>query len=245
MNLQLPFEPVRFVNRGLFATYYLEHRLDELPGWTTDAALEQTFEQLKQLFQRVEAQLRHANEAQTEQLLIRPALAILWGEDAYEVQPRLPSVYGNLTPDYALFSSAHARADAAPLLGTADYWRLPIAILDAKAYAQPLDRATNTPQSPAAQISSYLYAARVRWGILTNGRQWRLYERDRSAPGGVFYEANLEDLLLHGAPDDFRYFYHFFRREAFLPDETGKTFLEQVLEGSDAYALSVSERLRE
>lgn len=246
MNLPLPFEPTRFVNRGLFATYYLEHRLDELPSWTTDAALEQTFQQLQQLYGRVEAQLPHANEAQTEQLWIRPVLDILWGADAYEVQPSLPSVYGNLTPDYALFATGQARAEATPLRGTADYWQLPLAVMDAKAYAQPLDRRpANASQSPAAQISSYMYAARKRWGILTNGRQWRLYERDRSAPGGVFYEANLEDLLLHGTPDDFRYFYCFFRREAFLPDATGKTFLEQVLEGSDAYALSVSERLRE
>ena len=246
MNLQLPFEPTRFVNRGLFATYYLEHRLDELAGWTTDAALEQTFAELQRLYQRVESQLRHANEAQTEQLWIRPVLDILWGADTYEVQPSLPSVYGALTPDYALFASGQARAEAAPLLRTADYWQRPIAILDAKAYAQPLDRRpAHAAQSPEAQISSYLYVARVRWGVLTNGRQWRLYERDRSAPGGVFYEANLEDLLLHGTPDDFRYFYHFFRRESFLPDATGKTFLEQVLEGSDAYALSVSERLRE
>ena len=67
---------------------------------------------------------------------------------------------------------------------------------------------------------------KVRWGILSNGRVWWLYERERSRARGAFFEVDLAEILLRNDAEGFRWFYLFFRRAAFLPDQSGATFLD-------------------
>jgi hypothetical protein len=45
--------------------------------------------------------------------------------------------------------------------------------------------------------------------------------------------------------DDFRRWWLFFRRDAFLPDSQQRTFVQRVREGSATYAKRVSEKLKE
>ena len=80
---------------------------------------------------------------------------------------------------------------------------------------------------------------------MTNGRVWRLYEREKSSAGGIYYEANLEAILSQATPEQFKYFYLFFRRAAFLPGAAGITFLEKVFQGSIDYATEVGDRLKD
>ena len=47
----------------------------------------------------------------------------------------------------------------------------------------------------------------VTWGILTNGRLWRLYHRDTSGLMTTFYEVDLMAALQSNNMDDFRYFW--------------------------------------
>ena len=54
--------------------------------------------------------------------------------------------------------------------------------------------------SPESQIYGYLKDAykitkNIRWGILTNGRFWRLYYRDASEPSEKFFEIDLFAIL--------------------------------------------------
>ena len=53
------------------------------------------------------------------------------------------------------------------------------------------------------------------WGILTNGRLWRLYHRETAHKLDRFYEVDLQELVEGGDPEKFLYFYAFFRRAAF------------------------------
>jgi hypothetical protein len=86
-----------------------------------------------------------------------------------------------------------------------------------KAWFASLDKQRGADDNPTAQISNYPYRPRVRWGILTNGRSWRLHEREKSSASGICYEVDLEELLQRGDLEAFKYFYLFFRREVFLP----------------------------
>jgi len=247
-SLPLDFAP--YINRGLFADHFLKERLPELPEWKAADGLDAAFDALQALYaQRTAGLSDQTNEAQTEDELIRPVLSLLWqdGEpgNCYQVQVSIPNVDQWRQPDYALFRSAADREGARPALGAIEYWRDVPALADAKRWAGSLDRQSGTEKSPSAQIANYLYRSRVRWGILTNGRQWRLYERERSAPGGIHYEVDLPDLLARGDRSLFRWFYLFFRRQAFLPDQSGATFLERVLQGSADYATEVGDRLKE
>jgi len=144
-------------------------------------------------------------------------------------------------PDYAFFRTAQARIEADTRKGSLDYWRDPPALGDAKAWSASLDKQRGPDENPTAQICNYLYRSRVRWGILTNGRIWRLYERERSSAGGIYYEVDLEELLQQGDQEAFKYFYLFFRREAFLPGQSGVSFIEKVFQGSMDYAAEVGD----
>ena len=80
---------------------------------------------------------------------------------------------------------------------------------------------------------------------MTNGRSWRLYEREKSSAGGIFYEVNLQDLIQRNDSNSFKYFYLFFCRQSFALDQTGTTFVDKVFRGSADYAAEVGDRLKE
>jgi hypothetical protein len=80
------------------------------------------------------------------------------------------------------------------------------------------------------------------WGILTNGRQWRLYHIRTAHKLEVFYEVDLPALLDANDVEVFLYFYTFFRRRAFDP---GPLSLDLILTSSAEYAQELSNSLRE
>ena len=245
----LPFDAfTAHKNTGLFADYFLYNpeRLQNMEEWRRTTGIKEAFEQIASLYdQKARRFSDRTNESQTEEGFIRPALNLLWGANCYQVQVRIPTVNGQRQPDYAFFRSADECQEAESRLGTMDYWRNVPCLGDAKRWAASLDKKRAADENPSAQICSYLYRSRVRWGILTNGRIWRLYEREKSSAGGIFYEVNLEELLHNGNLEAFKYFYLFFRREAFVPDSTGVTFVEKVFQGSVNYATEVGDRLKE
>jgi Alw26I/Eco31I/Esp3I family type II restriction m6 adenine DNA methyltransferase len=235
-------------NRGLFADHYLNspERLRALDEWRQAAAVEEVFSRIAQLYSKRAARFgKHTNEAQTESDFIRPVLDVLWGHECYKVQVNIPNVDVRRQPDYAFFRSEGDRESAEPRLGTFDYWRDVPCLGDAKKWTASLDKERGYDENPSAQICNYLYRSRVRWGILTNGEVWRLYEREKSSAGGIYYEVNLEEFIKSGDLESFKYFYLFFRREAFLPDAGGSSFIEKVFKGSVDYATEVGDRLKE
>jgi len=249
-QLHLPNFVKPYRNQGLFADHFLKDRLPEHTEWQQAEGLDRAFDAILKLYnERTPKFTARTNEPQTERDLIRPILNILWREqsagDCYQVQVSIPSPEGRRQPDYAFFQTAKEQHDAEARKGTLEYWRDAPALGDAKKWSASLDKQRGIDDNPSAQICNYLYRSHVRWGILTNGRVWRLYEREKSSTGGIFYEVNLEDLLSSHDVEQFKYFYLFFRREAFLPDKTGSTFVEKVFQGSVDYATEVGDRLKE
>ncbi len=246
-NLTLPLAGSHS-NRGLFADNFLESRLVQVPEWQHTAGLDEAFAALKKLYRDTKGAIAHSNEAQTEADFIRPVLDILWAAEGkcWDVQVTIPALGGRPTqPDYAFFRTATDRSAAGPRKGTADYWRDVPCLGDAKGWNVSLDKDRSAGGNPSAQMSEYLYRSRVRWGILTSGRLWRLYEQDRSRAGGIFFEVDLRQALEQNDREAFRWFYAFFRGAAFLPDTDGKTFVDKVFQGSVDYATGVGDRLKE
>ncbi|MDO8683190.1 MAG: TaqI-like C-terminal specificity domain-containing protein [Armatimonadota bacterium] len=238
-----------FNNLGLFAKHYLDNRLPEIPEWQNPDGIEEAFRAILEIYNQKSASLTNANEAQTESDFVRPVLGVLWGEqqtsDCYQVQVSIPAVVGRRQPDYAFFRCAADREAADTKRGTIEYWRDAPCLGDAKAWPASLDKQRGVDENPSTQIAGYLWKSGVRWGILTNGRLWRLYEREKSSPGGVYFEVNLEDILRENDADRFKWFYLFFRRQAFRPGADGKTFIEEVFQGSVNYATGVGDKLKE
>ena len=100
------------------------------------------------------------------------------------------------------------------------------------------------------QILRYLATAEIeseghiRWGILTNGSVWRLYDYRARPRASGFFEADLAELLKPGKEDDLRVFHLLFRRESFtLRDGATTTFLEAALAEGRRYEEQVAQDL--
>jgi len=188
------------------------------------------------------------NEAQTEHELVRPILEVLG--HTFEVQAPLKTPDGTRKPDYVLYCDAAARtanknqvlddarlADRAFAVGEAKYWERPLDIALQAGGGDPFNN-----RNPSYQIAFYMQHAGTPWGLLTNGRCWRLYQRDTAHKLDRFYEVDLPGLAGPDATDDaFLYFYGFFRRAAFDP---GPLSLDALLRESTDYARNVGEGLK-
>jgi hypothetical protein len=235
-------------NRSLFSDYYLRELVRDDPHWRDVlagvAALRQ---RIAEVYKRGMPGIEQASEAEVERRLIRPVLDAL--AHVYEAQPGVRSAEGTKTPDYGIFATVEDCKKAAEA-GIDNYWKHALAVGDAKAWDRPLDRRIKAPgdpftnHNPSYQIDFYLRATDLKWGILTNGRLWRLYYRDLSYRLDVYYEVNLPELLELG-DEVFNYFAAFFAQKAFLPDEQGECFLDRAYKGSLAYATKLTEELKD
>lgn len=171
-------------NQQLFADHYLNVTLPQRADWqllqADAAAALAAITPIVTAFLRAPAQ----NEAQTEDDLIKPVLRIL-GHTA-EVQAALKTPDGTKKPDY-IFYRDQAALEANKSLKVLDERALAgraFAVGDAKHWDRPLDRNRSgsgdpfTNKNPAYQIAFYMQHSGVEWGILTNGRLWRLYHKD-------------------------------------------------------------------
>ncbi|MYE88780.1 N-6 DNA methylase [Candidatus Poribacteria bacterium] len=236
-------------NRSLFSNYYLDSLIVEQPQWADTPDIESDYAAIKEAFDAVAPNAEHLNEAQTEHEFIQPLLEQLG--HVFEVQPSLQTSQGTKRPDYAFFASRDAHNAAQPHINTNQFFKTALAVGDAKKWSLNLDHRAQgsgdpfTNQNPNYQIDFYLREADRDWGILANGRQWRLYHRQTSYRWDSFYEVDLAALLSeNGGLDAFRYFYNLFRRDAFSPDASGTTFLDRVLTESQQYTVGVSDDLK-
>jgi len=226
-------------NQKLFSNHYLERLLPEEKEFEINEA------ELKEVYQKIRAlwdkdRFSSLNESQLRKHFLDKVFEILgWTVD---VEP--PTLIGDgiKHPDYALF---YSKNDLKVVQKTPKekYFKHVACLAEAKRWERNLDKKNKSDpediQNPSLQMSHYLWLTEVKWGILTNGRYWRLYERETSKKIDIFYEIDLESLLENGKLENFRYFYLFFRKDAF------PAFVEKVYQGSKDYAEAVGEELKE
>jgi hypothetical protein len=239
---------IQNLNKPLFSSHYLEFYLPESPEWQLDPS--PIFERLKSLYLAQKDLLSSLNEAQTEEEFIKPALEIL----GFSYIPQIITKGKGRAerPDYALFADPVQKSAAySEQNNESVFYRQVVAIAEAKYWERPLSKVSSNDQrdyykntNPSFQIASYLIGTGVNWGILTNGREWRLYYRLASSTATEFYPMDLVELLESDDVARFKYFWLFFRREAFEADSQGKNFLERVREGSATYATRVGNELK-
>ena len=224
-------------NQRLFSEHYLRKILPQSNKWKCidEEKLKEFLIKMQSLYGKKYNIIPSLKESQLEEEFIRPILRILG--HIYTPHPSIRKVWeGAKEPDYAFYFSEEAKKEA--------FIEKAVAIGEVKRYGRPLDRKLKGEnlldvQNPSLQMSRYLWLSEVRWGILTDGKLWRLYERETSKRIDIFYEINLERLLKKGDIKDFKYFYLFFRKEAF-PE-----FLQKVYTESLDYAEKVGEELKE
>lgn len=254
---------------GLFTDDFLSEGIVETPDWGSldESSLNELLGKLRGIFGPFPHQ-RGPNEAQTENDLIWPVLESL-GWSAYLQQQNLSSSGRERVPDGLLFADKEAKARANRDKQEWKRYGHGLAIVESKRWDRILDRADRKEREvevPSTQMLRYLRRVddltdgKLRWGILTNGRHWRLYYQGARSVAEDFLELDLaailgvspycDDLLSPRDEKDrghwLKVFVLMFRREAFLPGEGGvRPFHRRALDEGRFWEERVAKSLSE
>ena len=227
-------EPL-YNNRALFSDYYLNERLPELSVWRERP--EEVYHRLREILYIARQTALTGVEGKSSPALVDTALTAL----GFSVNP----APGGENPDYRLYAPDDAEKPVAACL--AYPWNR---YLDGRDET----RDTQTPdENPGARVVTVLESGEAPWAIVTNGKLWRLYSARTHSRSTNYYEIDLEETLAMEDPNRaFRYFWLFFRHDAFVNREgvrDGQSremcFLDEVLADSEEYAKRLGERLKE
>ena len=206
------------VYRGLLLTEYflVDGILDSAPWKAPEGEDYAAFSAALPALVGKRAEKARLNEANTKAQIIIPLLDLLGWKGAQHYEGRSQS--GVL--DILLMRDAGEWGDDASARAAA------VTFLEAKKWGLPLDRREGTSEAPSTQMLRYLTNAAaspgdgMRWGILTNGRHWRLYWQGARSRSEEFFELDLRRIARGECenPEHWRrVFYLMFSRPAFLP----------------------------
>ncbi|MDH5763355.1 MAG: BREX-1 system adenine-specific DNA-methyltransferase PglX [Nitrospinota bacterium] len=231
-----------FNNKALFSDYYLKNRLpEEYEEWKVDP--KPAFQELNRLLLPKIQQLRGQKEQILREEILEPVFKVLgfdWkvGKKAGSEDPE---------PDYYLQAPSGKETLAFCL---AYPWGRHLDGKDPKDSESP-------NEDPSRLVVSLLESGEAPWAIVTNGKVWRLYTAKTHSKASNYYEIDLEEVLVHSGQTDayadfFKYFWLFFRHQAFqaTPPDTEEgsetaCFLDRLLTESEQYAKELGERLKE
>ncbi len=224
-----------YQNRALFADHYLDTRLREDVAWADSPNA--AFATVKGLAANARERLGHKDESITRQELIEPLFDAL----GLKCEAAKDAKSTGATADY-LLKDADGKLVTVALVYQWDRW------LD----GPDADDKHTPDENPGASVVSVLEKGQTDWVIVTNGKSWRLYSRKAHSRSTNFYEVDLEAILSASAETDpgeaFRYWWLFFRAQAFQPlgveQADIRCWLDSVAAGSRDYAKQVEERLK-
>lgn len=230
-------------NENLFSRHYLKNVIQRTNIWSIDEEeIEDAFNELEKIYQREKDYLpnREDDEEELRNDFITPILRRVLN---FKKEQEKKSGGSQKIPDYALYDTSEKKKKA---LDTGRYYEHAIGLVEAKAWKKDLEKKTNTgdpstdDSNPTKQIVDYLIENKPQWGILTNGNKWRLVHREASNRLDTYYEVDILNLLASDRSreeklSEFKYFYIFFRKQAFQGDE-GSKLLDEILEESVQYA---------
>ena len=228
----------------LFSEYFINEGIRTTEEWEDTVKFGNEFAEFEDAVRkpaRAILDVRNPSEAITEQDLIEPVLkALAW----QHYVPQQGTERNQNIPDLLLFADADSKNRALAAELPRDRYRLATVVQENKRWGLELSSRDHDdkvqPASPHGQILRYLSDAdiesdgAVRFGILTNGNTWRLYDH-RSRPRATsFFEINLRRALdaikTNGDYTYLKTFYLLFRRSAFVRSEGAtSTFIERCL----------------
>lgn len=239
-------------NSELFSERYLDTQLKHRPEWDCTSEAEATLSRLVELYnQEYNSVTGYTNnEEDTLDKWIEAVLEIL----GYEYLGETGFTGASGSVDRILFETHEKRVAAEDPRNESDYsnvYKNVATILEAKPWDADFSERFSEERNyfnASQQIKYYLSNLpqnTVRWGILTNGRHWRLYGTyDHQT--FIFYEVDLPSLIENNSVEDFKYFYCLFRPEAFARQtRQADCFLDQVYKASETTARELGDDLQD
>ncbi len=238
----------------LFKQYFLTDGIRETPEWQesvkNEEVLTRFIHDITTCFDNF-SHFSNPNEAVTEKELIRPVLEALGWTDYL---PQQGSTRNEDIPDHLLFADGEAMKRAVSRTNSKERYRDAFVVQESKRFTRFLDnreQGDNVQEgTPHGQILRYLSTAdivsagSIRWGILTNGNVWRLYDQRARPRATGFFEIDLQGFLNEDNEDGLRTFFLLFRRDAFVLRQGATiTFLETALAEGRRYEEKVTQDL--
>ncbi|MBV8232455.1 MAG: hypothetical protein JO329_20935, partial [Planctomycetaceae bacterium] len=221
-----------FQNRGLFADHFLRDRLKDDAAWRDNPS---------GMFAFVRDLLRAGQgkwQGQGKQVICEQLYEPTFQRLGFRAIVNRPSKTDQIQPDYLL-------KDASGKILTA-------------AFVYPWDRWLDGPdihdvdapdENPGACVVTALDEGQAVWIMVTNGRLWRLYSRHAHARATSFYEVDLAEALTASGDTDpneaFRYWWLFFRSDAYHARGEAGCWLDGIFQGSRDYAKRLGDRLKD
>jgi hypothetical protein len=253
-QLSFSFSAIR--NSEFLAVHWFENRLSLEPEWQQVQDQVQDFaKSLLKLWSELKHRVElYGNEAGLEHGFIQPVLQLLGWKLKYQTYLQ------GREPDYGLFADDQA-LDAALAAGHTNpsFWQHATLVADAKAWHVSLDRPIregSRREYPPEQIEWYLDRSRLDFGILTNGRLWRLIPREigaRKPRFKTYLEVDLprlldrlrEHFLIGEELNDLTRFFLFFSPIGFSTEDVAQSLVLRAVQGSAEYSIAVGEDLKE
>jgi hypothetical protein len=188
-----------YVNSNLFSGHYLDERLRDRDEWDCDEAASEVLSDLQRLYDLEGDLLSEYKEDALVDSWITEVLDTL-GFGMYNEAP-LPDGGGFV--DELLFEDADARRDAVRIAmdadGPVDLFERGVGLVEAKQWDADFTKrfSEQRPYRNAShQIKHYLENTpeNIQWGVLTNGRKWRLYGT-KNYETQTYFEVDLPELL--------------------------------------------------
>ena len=251
---------------SLFAEDFLRESIKSLADWSAiqDTEIDELEADLRSVFDGFPTNFA-PNESQTEDDLIWPVLIRLgWTESLR--QQNLSARGRQNVPDGLLFADAEAKRRANQVAEDWARYEHGQTVVESKRWLRPLDRRSGRrgeESAPSTQMLRYLRriddltTGKLRWGILTNGANWRLYYAGARSVSEQFFEIDLaaildipghNDGLFALSEDDRKHwlkvFALVFRQEAFVRGAAdGQTFHQRAIEEGRYYQERVATSL--
>ncbi|MFO8109259.1 MAG: DNA methyltransferase, partial [Thermoplasmata archaeon] len=239
------------VNRDLFSNYYLDNLLTESDAWNAldEEKLRSVFEKLKNMYFENKLEIKKCSEDSLEDKFIKPIFTELGLK--FGTREKVDKI--RRFPDYAIFESKKDLRRAYDNKGEKDFYSNALTIAEAKRWGQNLDKMDKSGNvrdfsNPSHQVYAYQQETEVDWAILTNGQKWRLYYSKTSHKVDSYYEVDLPIILEMDGEEGyeaFKYFYLFFRVEAFVKNVRGTCFLDRIFEKSNIFSQELEDDLKE
>lgn len=126
---------------------------------------------------------------------------------------------------YALRFNIKIENESLTLLYPVGNMETPLTLCYALLPTEDLDN-TTMGRNWAEKVIRSLRHHNLKWGLLTNGEQWRMYHLDESTPYEIFLEINLAAIMSDSASQAYQIFHKFMKVENFTADEQGQCRLD-------------------
>lgn len=185
-------------------------QLPEYPEWR-DEEIEVTRRALEELLEKRQSRIDEGMDAMdTRYFWVSYVLRTLgFAHSVAEMTPNATEA-SQPRPDFTLFMDALDFRSALPYRGGREFFIHALAVMQAVEWDGSLDAhetEEGSVENPALNLDRFVRATGVEWGILTNGRKWRLFHRDSIGLLDTFFEVDLIHALESNDTAAFKYFW--------------------------------------